>query len=304
MNGRNYKGVIVFLILVCFERNIQGESLQEQDPKKKISLYMAELESSQPKQKGDLYVKLAQAYLMDQNLEQAFFAFLKALDSPSDLISKAKDPLSSQDESLYREALKIYLEHNGPAAPQENGKKILAQYGEISRQHPEYYLLNFIMAAAYANLGQFSPFFETFYSSYKALPDHYLAYKIKAVIHIKIYERTGDLNEKEAQRKAILQNVEKAIKINQEDPGLYKFIMVFASENERQQVVTAALKQLVEGNAFVPRADIAFFVHQASLVHRLDLAQKLVDKARMWYAYSKVVEAAQEYIDKIQGAHE
>jgi hypothetical protein len=266
--------------------------------KSKIADCLIELEQANKKQKEDLYLNLTLAYLKDQDLERAFLTFLEGLDSIEPLTLSEIQP---EDQRLYDEALKIYLEHNGPTVPSDNAERILSLYQPVIENHPDFYLLKFIVAAAHANLGHFAQFFEEFYSVYKHFPSHYMAFKTKAVVHLKIYERARDPKFKELHRNALLANVKKAIFKNRDDPGLYKLIMVFASEKEQQQAIVENLQLLVQNKIRVPRADVAFFVQQALNVKRPDLAQSIIDNARDAYTYSRVIIAAQEYLENWKG---
>ncbi len=262
--------------------------------KSSIAECLIELKQANKKQKEGLYLKLTLAYLKDQDLERAFLTFLEGLDSIEPLTSTEIQP---EDQRLYDEALKIYLEHNGPTAPSDNAERILSLCQPVIDNHPDYYLLKFLVAAAHANLGHFAKFFKEFYSVYKRFPSHYMAFKTKAVIHLKIYERARDPQIKELHRNALLANVREAIFKNRDDPGLYKLIMIFASEKEQKQAIVENLQLLVQNKIRVPRADVAFFVQQALKIERPDLAQSIIDHARDGYAYSRVIIAAQEYLE-------
>jgi len=48
----------------------------------------------------------------------------------------------------------------------------------------------------------------------------------------------------------------------------------------------------------IPRADIAFFVQQAVEAKQIDLAEDFLELAKKRYPYSRVIEAAQQYIDQ------
>jgi hypothetical protein len=113
-----------------------------------------------------------------------------------------------------------------------------------------------------------------------------------------LYERSKTTEGKELQKQKIIENVLGAIDKNPNDTGLYKLIMLFASDKEKQQIVSVYLNKIVQKSMIVPRADIAFFVQQAVEVNSLDLAQQFINRAREWYHYSRVVLAAQEFLDK------
>ena len=223
-------------------------------------------------------------HLRNQEHEKAFRSFLLALDEAP------KKEAPAEDLILYQKALSTYLE--GAQEPQETADQILRNYSSEGLQ------LRFITALAYANLGRFEEFFTCFYPSYCAYPDHYLAYKTKAVLHIKLYERCRSLQERESEEKAIRHNIQLALDRNSSDMGLYKLWLLFADEKNREAEVEACLNKILASSMIVSRSDLPFFAEQALDVSRPDLAQALIDKARNWYSYSRYLDTLQEKIKK------
>lgn len=243
--------------------------------------------------KSELAFQLTQLYLSDQDLEMAFNTYLKALQSAPRL----PEPVPSADEMKhYDEALKIYLDHNG-ASPTEIALALRDKLESVLKEHPDYYLANFLMAVAYANVSLYKEFFQSFYSSYQHYPEHFLAYKTQAILHIKLFERVRTHADKEMHRLAIKSLVEKASNKNSKDTGLYKLMMIFASDKEKPAIVNDCLNKILKDPMIIARGDIAFFVQQAVSVNRSDLAQQLIDKAQELFEYSRVVLAAQQYLD-------
>lgn len=243
-------------------------------------------------QKGDLEAQLAVTYYKDQEQERAFRLYLDLLDMPTSL--PPYQP-SAADERLYSAALKIYLSHN---PPRENAEEIKRIYEQQLKDHPDYLWLGFLLSAAYANLGEFDKFFLTFYLSYQRNPDHYLAYKTKAALHIKLMERARTGDERAAQQEAIVRNAIAASEHNPHDTALYKLILTFTKEENKPAIVDTYLHKIIDNNIVISRSDIAFYVQQAVAADRRDLAQQFINKAREWYAFSKVIDAAQQYLDQ------
>ena len=85
-----------------------------------------------------------------------------------------------------------------------------------------------------------------------------MAYKTQAVLHIKLYERVRTAAEREEQREAVMAFVRKAMDKNAKDSGLYKLMMLFASEKEKPVVVKDCLNKILEDPMIIARGDIAF----------------------------------------------
>ena len=164
---------------------------------------IAELERiiQDQKEKSPHEKNLALAYLRDQELEKAFKSFLAALGDAA--ISPEKE-MSRSEDILYREAMKFYLNPRQESA-HETAETIKSLYSNAVKLHPEYYHLGYLVALADANLNHFDHFFEQFYHSYVRDPEHYLAYKTKAILHIKLHDLAKTPQEKEKERGEILE---------------------------------------------------------------------------------------------------
>lgn len=258
---------------------------------------LASLESEAAQASGEgkslLLLQLAKTYYKDQNQEKAFDSFLKALDAA------AEENFSDNDEDgrLYAEALDIYLNPKAQST-RDTAHELLTRYGHVVKQHPEYTQLGFLVAASYANTGEFADFFDLFYHSYRRTPRHYLSRKTKAIIHIKLFEKMGDSVAKEEERLRIIAELTRAAEIYPQDHTLYKMIIAFAPDSKKKEMVITNLKKIVDGNMVVPRTDIGFYVEESVKVEQYDAAQTFLNKAKEWYQYSKIINAAQEYLDK------
>lgn len=240
---------------------------------------------------GDLYALLAEAYYKDQEHAKAYEAFLKALQ-----LTKKDNapPLMGKDEAfLYDEALKTYLDTTA-RDPVTISLKIRDQYAGIWRLHPEYAELGYLVAIAYANLGEYTDFFEIFYRSYKKIPDHFLAYKTQGILHLKLYDRGKTLEDKERERVQVLFYFNKAKELYPQDYSLYKMEIAFSQDKE--QILETNLKEIIDRDIVIPRADLSFYIDQLFAYGKNELATEFLAKARKWYPYSRTLDAADDII--------
>ncbi len=245
---------------------------------------------------GDLHasekVEAALKSLQNQDQEGAFRTFLKALDEAKS--ESARSP-SVEELKLYREALEYYLDHSRP--PQETALQLLKTYGELAEKHPDYHQVRLLLALAHANLGQFKEFFTLFYPSFCAYPDHYLVYKTKAVLHIKLFERSRSVAAREAESAFVRLNVQRALERKSDECGLYKLAILFAEEKNKEREVEACLNKILNSSMIISRSDLPFFAQQTLDVRRLDLTERLIEKARHWYPYSRCLDIYQQRIN-------
>lgn len=269
------------------------EALRQGSVKKAETLYHDFLKTADFEEKGAAKSQLAIVYFKDQEQEKAFRIFLEALET-----AKNSENFPSEEErKVYEQALKIYLEHIG-SSPEETALKIRAQFGSVMEKNPHYYLLGFLLAVGEANLGNYDRFFSQFFDSYTHYPQHFLVYKTKAGLHIKLFDRAKSDEEREEQRRLILKNAKEAVAIQPNDSSLYRMIVGFTDESSKCNVLTTYLNKIVDQNIVVSRIDIPYYVEIAIAFEQYDLAQKFLDKAKQWYKYSRVINVAQEYLDE------
>jgi tetratricopeptide (TPR) repeat protein len=288
------------LLYLCSIFFIHGVCLASSQFPEGIELksYICNLEASlsgaSPETSGDLQRQLAKAYYKDQEQEKAFVIFLQSLNSMG--ISSTPRSQSKEEAAIYEEALAMYLNHNGKSI-QEIARALCKQYASLVTSTGNYQL-GFLVAAAYANLGQFTDFFDLFYQAYQADPGHYLAYKTKAILHIKLFEKARSKEEKEIQRQSILTHLILASELFMKDTSLYKMMIAYAPETKKTDILIASLKKIIDNNMITSRSDILFYVQQAIGARQFDLAQQFIDQSRNWYQYSRIIDNAQQELDK------
>lgn len=249
--------------------------------------------------KSFLEKNLALSYYKEQEHEKAFKTFINALNlenTAQDDKARLNLSPSNEEKTLYEDALKIYLNHDNSL--QAIAEAIQQTYAPILLEHPDYHSLAFIVAAANANQNKFDLFFEQFYNSYRYLPDHYLAYKTKAMLHAKLFLRAKSPIERENERLEILKNLSAAIARYPQDTSLYKMSLVTATEKEKDILITEFLNNIIADNIMIPRTDIFFYVKEAVTARQINLARQFINKAKEWYQYSRSMDEAQKYLEK------
>lgn len=260
-----------------------------------VSAYAELAEKAAPESRGEYLKRLAESYYKDQEHEKAFTVYLSALDAVQP--QKTAYQPSAEDERLYQEALKIYLD---PAErdPELTALKIKDLYAGILRLHPDYFELGFLVAASYANLNEIEKFFEIFFRSYKELPDHYMAYKTKAILHLKLFDRGRTVEEKEKQRDLVLASLQEAKKRYPKDTTIYRLQIAFAHPAQKEEILKRNLKEILDQSIVIPRSDLSFYFDQLFAFREKELASALLVKARIWYPYSRTLDAAKEMIEE------
>lgn len=262
---------------------------------KEAAVRYRELATSAPQElKGEWLCRQALAAYRDQDDITAFTSFIEAIET----IKLSNQPLISKEEqALCDEASKLYLDTSG-MQPREIAAKLKLQYTQIANDHPNYYMLNFYVAIACANLGFFDEFFERFYRSYKALPDCYMAIKTRGVLHLKLFERLTDPVARDKQKELALRCLTIASEKNPADSSLYKMLVLFSAPEQKNSALIHGMESIIEHSVVVSRTDVSFFVEEAVRLEQYELARRFIEKAKEWYPYSRVINAAEEILKK------
>lgn len=289
------------LIFCFFSAALVAETLDEKALRKLTSgqykeaiLSYKELANQSTGLKRAEYLKqLAKALYADQEHAEAFKVFLEALET---VPKNPSETLPTDDERLiYNEALNIYLD-TSERDSKALSLKLRDLYAGLWRLHPDYNYLGYVVAAAYANLGEFDDFFDIFFRSYTKIPEHFLAYKTEGVLHIKLFEKARTPEEKERERELIIDSFEKAKRLNPKDTNLYRLQVIFTKEGKKRERLEKNLKEIIHNNMMISRADLSFYFDQLLAYGQLDLAEDFLAKARKWYPYSRTLDAAEQLI--------
>ena len=124
-----------------------------------------------------------------------------------------------------------------------------------------------------------------------------MAYRTKAILHIKLFEKARTSQEKAEQRQKILENLRLAEGVYPQDTSLYKLQITFSSDADKLKALQSSLQKIMSENMIVPRTDILFYVSEALEAKDKKLAQQFLDKAKEWYQVSRMIDTAQEMID-------
>lgn len=272
--------------------------IQSGDYKGAITFQRAAIEQAAVGEKGKLLEVLAVLYLKDQNQEAAFETFIESLAQTK---SQSICNVGRDNDLLYKQALAVYMEGRDDH-PQSSALKLIDEYGgkynEQKRDDKKYFSpLGYLIAIAYANLNRFAEFFDLFYETYILFPDHFLAYKTKAILHLKLMERKRTLAEKAIQRQAMMKNLNLALGLEPHDTTLYKMMIIFSLPENRKEQVQRSLNKILNDNIIIPRGEIMFYVQESVNSKEYALAQRFLDRSRDWYPNSRIVSAAQEYLN-------
>lgn len=277
--------VVLFPIFVCAEEGVKQIIVE-----KKQALYKA----SGASERSQIYYELALAYFRDQEIDRAFYHFLEALKHQTRSVPLEMD----QDErEIYQKALSDYLTYSG-GDPIHLAEELLQKYGETALQHPNYLHLNFLIATAYANLGQYGDFFSRFYRGYPYLHDTFLAYKTQGILNLRLSHHSISSDERTQFQEEAFHNLTLALTRNPLDASVYKVLIFLAKDEKNTDLILSYLQKMVKNKVALPRSDICLYIKEAVALGEFALGQEIIDQARSHYEYSRAITAAQEYLNQ------
>lgn len=241
-------------------------------------------------QKSVLYYELAQSYWKDQDHEKAFRHFLLALKNSE---KSQTYEMCEAEKNLYDEALQYYLQE-GAIDPLKTAETIISRYGPLADKNKDYLFLNMLVASSYANLGDFEKFFTFFYENYSKLTASFLADKAIAMLNLRLYAIAIVPDEKKHFEKASIQHLKSALEKNGTDSSIYKFLMLFSSDEPK----LFYLEKLCENKVKLPRGEILFYINEAKKLSQKELGLKIIEIQSSHYQYSRSIEEAKIYLEK------
>lgn len=261
------------------------------DLKKKLST------SSCDEEKSLIHFDLSVAYNKDQEIDMAFRHFLMALESAK---LKSVYKANEREQSIYEEALKEYLTLAG-SEPILAAKNLLERYGKVADENNDFLLLNFLISTAYANVGRYDDFFGRFYRAFPYLSDSFLAYKTQGILYLRLASRIRLEEERHHFQEEAMQYLNLALDRNPHDCSLYKILIFLAKEEENEALLSTYLHRICAHHVQIPRGDIYLYVREAISLGENELAQKIIDHANTLYESSRVITAAQDYLNQHKG---
>ncbi len=236
------------------------------------------------KQTAELYLALAVCLLRDQQEEEAFKAYIKCLELVK---SNSPEKMQEREQVAFDELLSCYI---------ANSPDLETKLAQTLTDYPNYLGCQFFLAAQSANQRKYEPFFYLFYQSYCSYPDSFMAHKTRGVVASLVLQRAKSPEEKAIFRIQALDAFKRAFVVCPQDIGLHKMLIYTACDTERKKVIELLLTVIVEKDIKLPRGEIPFYINHALLQDDVQRAELLLEKAKSWYEYSRIIQEMQEMI--------
>lgn len=262
------------------------EAWKRGDLQKSIELYEAYIKES--KTDREVWLRLALLHFQDQQVDRAYRAFLQSIDS----LDHTSYTLSEEEQKSYEEGLELYLGAQQKDR-REVAREIVRRWGKDIVDHPDWAQVGLLVAVARANMQKTAEFFSLAFSHLQKAPECYLSFRIRGILQLHLMDRALTEEERLDHKEKAESLVFEAWNRCKRDVELAR-ILVHLDQN----YVVQMAQYSIEKNQEIPRRDLFFYVKTLAKQGQLQLAQQVVDRAYVWYQYSRTLDQAKAFVQE------
>ena len=229
-----------------------------------------------------LILELAKWQLKDQQEYEALRSFFRLLEVAKPSVKVASD----EERQRFSYFLKCYFE----------GSDFYRELDAEIKKHPDFATLGFFLASKYANERNYDQFFTLFYKTYCCHPAHYMADKSRGVLASLLLQKAVLEEQKTVWRKEAITYFKRASEKQPEDFQLHAMLIMTASQEEQKELVHFIMDRIFLTGTVVPRTLIPTYVSYCLDVHDKELAKLFLQKAAIWYEYSRIIQQMQQIV--------
>lgn len=232
--------------------------------------------------RGFLLVEKAKLLFADQQQMEACDVFLGALSH----VNVEREEVSTGEVSAFQSLFPVY---EASLRCAEDCEKLIQQAENLLQAHPDYVSMELYVAAGLANMGSMVSFFERFFHAFQHRSDSFLAWKTRGVLHLRLYEASPGNEERSLHRTEAVHCFQEAFRKQPQDSLLLIKILFIMPVEEKRPFLEQVVDDFIQLNIPPKRTDCFFLIEQALDIGARDAAKKLIDKARIWYQYSRAL---------------
>jgi tetratricopeptide (TPR) repeat protein len=237
-----------------------------------------------------LLVEKAKLLFVDQQQMESQDVFLQALQQAIPM----KEEATEDEASLFQSLFSSYEESlRSPDAC----VKLVEQAEEALKKHKDYTSIEFYVAAGLANRGRFTSFYDRFFHAFLHRSGSFLAWKTRGVLHLRLYEASSSDEMRVLHRKEAVACFQEAFRRQPQDASLLVKLVFILPCEEKKLFLEKVADDFVRLQTPPKRGDCFFLIEQALDVQATESAKKLIDKARVWYQYSRALNDLSERYD-------
>jgi tetratricopeptide (TPR) repeat protein len=237
-----------------------------------------------------LLLEKAKLLCKDQKIKEAQEAFLEAIEKAP----VQERCVSSEERGDLQSFIPLYLAASGS---EEQSKKLEQEVRAKLQEHPKNVSLKYFLAAASATRGDFVSFFDQFYQVYIERPDSYLAWKMRGVLHLRLFEACSEESMRVAHRNKAVEFLKNAFSREPQDASLIAKLVFLLPQEEKKKFLEEVFQDVSKIDIPLQRSECIYLVKEAIQVKAFDVAKKLIGKAKLWYEYSRALEELSKEVE-------
>ena len=227
---------------------------------------------------SSLLVEKAKLLIKSQRLAEALETFLLAIE---------KMPTSEQGVSEQEKKFCV-------------GFSDLEELEKLCVQYPRFLSLELYRAELLLFHEQFEKAFESFLRAYPFLPDHFLTWKILSMLHVRLFETVAEPLSRKDHREKACACLQEAFSRNSQDPSLVHDLISTCPFAERKQLFSQIVLSLVARQEPLRRRSCWYLIEQAIVVGALKQARALLEQAKLWHGYSRVLNELSQTLNVLE----
>lgn len=282
--------------LVCFSfppQYTKDEALKKGEYHQALEELDRSIASANEQKLSLLLLEKAKLLCLDQKISEAQEVFLKALET----CATEKGVVSPEEEKVTQSLIPLYL---AASSSQEKMTQVEQDVNKILKQHPEYISIKYFLAAVSANKNDFLSFFDQLYQAHRLRPDCYLALKMQGVLHLRLFEASSEENVRQYHKDQAFSFLQKAFAKEPQDASLIAKLLFLLPLDERKKFLENVFQDISGMKIPLQRSECIYLIKEAIESKSIGVAKKLIEKANLWYEYSRAIQELSKQIDLVE----
>lgn len=213
-----------------------------------------------------LFLEKAKLLSRDQRQKEAQEIFLEALERCPVLNGR----ISPEEEAVVYSIFPLYVK---ASSSEENTNTLEKETRKILEKYPEFLSLKYFLAAVSANKNDFVAFFDQFYQAYMERPDCYLAWKMRGVLHLRIFEASSEEGARLKHRDQAVAFLKKAFSIQPQDASLIAKLIFLLPAEEKKMLLESVSDDISRMEIPMQRSECIYLVREAIEAKSLEVAK-------------------------------
>lgn len=226
-------------------------------------------------------VEKAKGAYADQRHVEGQELFLEALCACE---LQQETPISIEEQKIIDSLMPLYA---SSSQSQNDSQRLVAEVDTLRKNHKDFFSLEFFKASAYANSGDFLSFFDSFFAAHTQHPDFFLSLKIRGVLHLRLFEESSAEDKRIWHRNQAVAFFQKAFSKRPSDASLLVKLVFLLPDEDKKKLLESVSDDISRIEIPLQRGECMYLIQQAIELNSPEVAKKLIEKAHMWYQYSR-----------------